>query len=827
MAINLTDNIKVNAPKPSDPRYFTSSNIPWASVSAVNSGIPITERHIGLTVNINNIEYWYKDNILDLDLVVKNLFVDSTIKQLFSSSALGLSYNNITGDFSLTSGYIIPTTIEQTNWNTAYNERTLDDVTTLGNSTTNSISVYSINTTQGEGGSNDIDHNIKIGDDLFIADRDITNAMCIYGTADDSTAGIVFGQTDPTNKLDNSGSVLQWRGNALIDSTRTVAGFPLSSNVTLASLTATDTTLTLSGSYNGSVARTIGLNLSNSNNWLVSQSFSDTIILPVVSNTSFNNMISSRMDGGESRLYFESATTTGGNGARFAFNTTNGTKNVGVDWMVNNTTTLFIANRISDLTNLITGANGYKISIGISGQREFVIYTDGRFSINASANYPTRTEGFTNDFTTLFNDILYMNAAILPTTDNTRTLGNATFQWSDIRSVLGNFSGAVTARGLNSTSGKILTSGNISSSAWGVNGVNLQTLAATYTDTSTASSGTVALTTVNSFGIPILTATNANVTNTIAANVYIAGAPTVSGTTVNTNSYSLYVAAGDSRFNTNIINSSGGAFYFYNTANQNTNYERFTLSFVSNTFNLSSEGIGTGAVRPFRLFGGDASTIGVSGRTFTIRGSSAGVSGAFTFSNVTSGASSGVGTISTFTSSSGKPNGLCVLDTVSQSSTAGYTALLISPFINTKGSDVYLLLDVGKNSAGAGAGSHTSYFSVTDLGITRLTGKLLINQISDAGFTAIDVNGTSRFQNNITFTALNLILDTTTGTKIGTATSQKLSLWNATPIIQPTTSITAATFVSNTSLIANDTATFDGYTIGQIVKALRNIGALA
>ena len=58
-------------------------------------------------------------------------------------------------------------------------------------------------------------------------------------------------------------------------------------------------------------------------------------------------------------------------------------------------------------------------------------------------------------------------------------------------------------------------------------------------------------------------------------------------------------------------------------------------------------------------------------------------------------------------------------------------------------------------------------------------------------------------------------------------TSQKLSLWNATPIVQPTTAVAAATFVANTSGIVNDTATFDGYTIGQIVKALRNIGALA
>lgn len=37
-----------------------------------------------------------------------------------SSTVAGLTYTNTTGVFSLTSGYIIPTTTEQTNWNTAY-----------------------------------------------------------------------------------------------------------------------------------------------------------------------------------------------------------------------------------------------------------------------------------------------------------------------------------------------------------------------------------------------------------------------------------------------------------------------------------------------------------------------------------------------------------------------------------------------------------------------------------------------------------------------------------------------------------------------------------
>lgn len=54
-----------------------------------------------------------------------------------------------------------------------------------------------------------------------------------------------------------------------------------------------------------------------------------------------------------------------------------------------------------------------------------------------------------------------------------------------------------------------------------------------------------------------------------------------------------------------------------------------------------------------------------------------------------------------------------------------------------------------------------------------------------------------------------------------------LSFFGNSPIAQPTTGSAAATFVANTSLIANDSATFDGYTIGQVVKALRNYGLLA
>jgi hypothetical protein len=83
------------------------------------------------------------------------------------------------------------------------------------------------------------------------------------------------------------------------------------------------------------------------------------------------------------------------------------------------------------------------------------------------------------------------------------------------------------------------------------------------------------------------------------------------------------------------------------------------------------------------------------------------------------------------------------------------------------------------------------------------------------GSIALDiVNGNFRF-------------GTGTGTKIGTATTEKIAFWNATPIVQPTTAVAAAAFVSNSGTTVHETSTFDGYTLQQIVKALRNAGLLA
>ncbi len=75
--------------------------------------------------------------------------------------------------------------------------------------------------------------------------------------------------------------------------------------------------------------------------------------------------------------------------------------------------------------------------------------------------------------------------------------------------------------------------------------------------------------------------------------------------------------------------------------------------------------------------------------------------------------------------------------------------------------------------------------------------------------------------------SINIAVGAGTGTKIGTATTQLIGFWNTAPIVQPTTAVGAATLTGGGGTALTDTDTFDGYTLKQVVKALRNVGLLA
>jgi lysophospholipase L1-like esterase len=108
--------------------------------------------------------------------------------------------------------------------------------------------------------------------------------------------------------------------------------------------------------------------------------------------------------------------------------------------------------------------------------------------------------------------------------------------------------GGAVGIGINAPSGQLTLGGARSAAAWGTNGIGLQTSSATYTDTSTAASGTVTNIVANSFAVPTFAATNTGVTYTNAATLYIAGAPIAGTNATLTNKYAFYVASGMSQF---------------------------------------------------------------------------------------------------------------------------------------------------------------------------------------------------------------------------------------------------------------------------------------
>ncbi len=170
---------------------------------------------------------------------------------------------------------------------------------------------------------------------------------------------------------------------------------------------------------------------------------------------------------------------------------------------------------------------------------------------------------------------------------------------------------------------------------------------------------------------------------------------------------------------------------------------------------------------------------------------------------------------------------------------ADYTRLLISTsgstFIQSQavGAGVLRTLQVGTGpSNGTDIAGVSSVFNGGQSTGTGLPGAILFQQSTPAGGSGSGVNALatrwsiSTAGNLTAEEGFNIAVGTATGTKIGTATSQKLSFWNKTPIIQPTNAIAAAAFVANTSGTVNDTATFGGYTIGQIAAALIATGIL-
>jgi hypothetical protein len=123
------------------------------------------------------------------------------------------------------------------------------------------------------------------------------------------------------------------------------------------------------------------------------------------------------------------------------------------------------------------------------------------------------------------------------------------------------------------TDAQLTIAGNKSASSWTTSGIALRLTGATYTDSSTATSGTAASNHINAIGLSTLAATNGGVTTTNAASLYIAGPPAAGSNMTITNPYALQIAAGNFITAGNILAASN------NTSNIGSSSSKFSNIF--------------------------------------------------------------------------------------------------------------------------------------------------------------------------------------------------------------------------------------------------------
>ena len=252
------------------------------------------------------------------------------------------------------------------------------------------------------------------------------------------------------------------------------------------------------------------------------------------------------------------------------------------------------------------------------------------------------------------------------------------------------------------------------------------------------------------------------------------------------------------------------------------------------SYNTNGSYTGVGGALTVTLGAGGAPTntsgiTGSAGGVFTVTGGKGGnsttgtgganVAGAGSSFNLTTGNG---GNASGGTSNTGGNGGnyAIVLGTAGTGSTANGTAGQFTMTQTLSGSDATAMMSLSPtwNTTGTPTAVRVN---VTD------TASNAASLLQDW-----QVGGTSKFKISKTGTITivdggNIAIGTSTGTQIGTTTLQKIGFWGATPIVQPTTAIIGAAYVSGAGTPLTTLDTFDGYTLAQAVKALRNEGLLA
>jgi hypothetical protein len=142
-----------------------------------------------------------------------------------------------------------------------------------------------------------------------------------------------------------------------------------------------------------------------------------------------------------------------------------------------------------------------------------------------------------------------------------------------------------------------------------------------------------------------------------------------------------------------------------------------------------------------------------------------------------------------------------------------------------------LYIDTANRVAIGAAASGTGYNSLT------LTDQFLVN-VRVNTYKGIVIKGAASQSGNLLETqssggtaqlaiasnGRDFILDTTTGTKIGTSTSQKLGFYNATPVVQPSAYTITNPTATRSLDEASTTLTTVAQVLGTLIKDLQSLG---
>lgn len=169
------------------------------------------------------------------------------------------------------------------------------------------------------------------------------------------------------------------------------------------------------------------------------------------------------------------------------------------------------------------------------------------------------------------------------------------------------------------------------------------------------------------------------------------------------------------------MSSTSAGYAHYNTVDQTTNYEYGAGIWASNIYKIITANGGTGTARNIQISAGNN-----GGRVFSVNNNQVGAFSLLANISQAGGYNAIINGINSNTS--GIVSNLVVAPTISSTSTGGYKGLVISPFESGfTGSGGGLLIDAGTNSNSNFSGTHTSKFTVDNLGNISTIGNITLS----------------------------------------------------------------------------------------------------